>query len=162
MIFSERKIDRIIKKNGTKPEVIYYSSPKEWFIWLLLIGVSLPGLWYLIVNFLLEGFGLKGFAIIFIYFSIAYEILTYINKSIAISKNEFWIIRSHFLFPKIEKIPLRNIKKVDIITNQYYWPFLFIGIFHTPFIKVSTINNKKKYYCLFLGIEDYGQISTDK
>ena len=71
------------------------------------------------------------------------------------------VINSHFPFQNIQIFPLHEIKNIKISSDWRMRIFLMFGGFHSNYIQIETMSQKKKYYCLFLDFDCHDENWTD-
>lgn len=161
--FTDKRVDKLIKKQGFKDSEIFYSPLN---VWLALCGfllvISIPFMLEFLFNFFSKYSVLEKIIIASIYPLFCYVIVMIYNRSFAITDKELLIINSHFPFSSVKSFNLDEISEVKISHDKKLQFLLFFGFFQTNYIQVKINDQELRFYCLFLDVDCYDENFTKK
>lgn len=152
----DKRVDRVLRRAGYEPEKceIFYSPPQDiyffWLAMLLLLGFgSIYIVWYYLKPIL-------------IYVLLAIPFAEGLNNSFVITGSHLVVIRPGFLFKRVVVYELTAITKIKIDQSPMLWALvLFIGPSRN-YIEVITDNQTKRFYCISLNLDAFGENTTEK
>lgn len=153
---TDKRVDKVLAKNGLANAEVYY-SPIKTAIYLLLLLLSSGG-----AILLFELTTLWPICVLIIFLTlVSYPIQAYSNNSAALTPDKLIIINPNFPFKKFIVFSRDEIIKIEIGENTFNWRkwLAFVG---GNFIEVTTKKDKLRFYCAYLELDAYDENWTEK
>ena len=159
----DRRVDKIISKNGFKKSEIFYIPVSVWFIyWIMLSIVSVPMTLEVLFNYFSKFSFQRALLFALIYVFTCCLIVIFLNRSFAIADKEFLVINSHFPFGSLKRFKFEEISEIKISSDWKLKILIIFGLFYSNYVQVKIKNQKKKFYCLFLDVDCHDENWTEK
>jgi hypothetical protein len=155
---SDKRVDKILLENGyllKQCEIFYSPIQVGIFYFLILFITTIPYSLFFLNEYKYLPYSL-------IYGILWYLFYSYSNNSFVISGNQLLVINPNFPFKKLSIHDFEQVQNITIDNTN----FGFIGIlflsFENNFVKISTKDYTKKYYCLGLELNSFDENVTEK
>lgn len=159
----DKRVDKILLNMGYEKCEIFYSPIQVWLVSWVLLLLTVPILFfYTLLNLPSFLASPKEILSVLAYGTTGYLVISLLNRSFAITDDEFLVIDSHFPFCGVKRFKFEEVVEIKISSDWKLWSLIIFGIMGNNYVEIKTKNQKKKFYCLFLEVDCHDENWTEK
>ena len=157
--FTDKRVDKIIKKLGYKAVEVFYSPIIAALYYLALLLLTI----FPMIFFIWDFFEYKYFWYLSIFILVSYLLNAFLNNSIVLTNKEIIIVNPNFPFKKQTIINMLDIDSVVLDkSKKIRWSSWFFGVLGGNYIEINTQSKKHLFFCIYLDVECYDEHLTGK